>query len=216
MLPVKIRQVGNFTRLLFRLFLSPGGLFLLATLDSTLFFWFPFGIDAAVIILVVRHPESRWLYPAIATAGSVAGTVVTLWTGRKLDEAALERFVSRRRMASVKKAVHRWGTLAIAALGIIPPPFPFTAFVLAAGALGVHLAGFLGAFAGVRLLRFGLETMFAARYGRSVLRWLNSDAVVTVVTVTIVVAIAGSAISLYLLLRRQRTSGRGRPKTRAA
>jgi membrane protein YqaA with SNARE-associated domain len=206
----------NLTRLLFRLFLSPGGLFLLATLDSTLFFWFPFGIDAAVIILVVRHPASSWPYPVLATAGSVAGTLLTFWIGRKLDEAGLEQYVSSNKMASIKKSVRRRGTLAVAALGIVPPPFPFTAFVLAAGALGVDLVGFLVAFAAVRFLRFGLESMFAARYGSSVLRWLNSDVVVTVVSGVIVVAIVGSAISLYSLLRRQGPSRRKRSRSQVA
>jgi membrane protein YqaA with SNARE-associated domain len=208
--------VRDLTRLLFQLFLSPAGLFVLAALDSTLFFWFPFGIDAAVIILVVRHPESIWLYPVLATAGSAAGTFVTFWMGRKLDEAGLEHYVSSRRMAAVKKAVRKRGTLAVAALGIIPPPFPFTAFVLAAGALDVDLARFLGALAAVRLLRFGLETLLAARYGASVLSWLNSDVVVTVVTSMIIVAIVVSAVSLYSLMRKQRTSRRKRTRSTAA
>jgi membrane protein YqaA with SNARE-associated domain len=196
-------MVRDLTRLLFQLFLSPGGLFILAALDSTLFFWFPFGIDAAVIILVVRHPESRWLYPVLAAAGSAAGTFATFWMGRKLDEAGLEHFVSSRRMASVKKAVRKRGTLAIAALGIIPPPFPFTAFVLAAGALGVDAPSFLGVLAAVRLVRFGAETLVAAHYGTSVLRWLNSDLMQEIVAGVIAIAIVGSAISVYALLRRR-------------
>ena len=204
----------DLTRLLFQIFLSPGGLFLLAALDSTVFFWFPFGIDAAVIILVVRHHDSSWLYPVLATAGSLAGTFVTFWIGRRLDEAALEHYVASGRMASVKKSVRRRGTLAVAALGIVPPPFPFTAFVLAAGALDVDLVGFLGMFAGVRLLRFGLETMFAVRFGASVFRWLNSDVVMTVVGGMIAVAIIGSAISVYFL-SRQSASWRKRSKSRA-
>jgi membrane protein YqaA with SNARE-associated domain len=191
----------DLTRLLFHLFLSPPGLFVLAALDSTVFFWFPFGIDAAVIILVVRHAISPWLCPVLATAGSLLGTFVTFWIGRKLEEAGLEHHMSGRRMASVKKSVRKRGAM-VAALGIIPPPFPFTAFVLAAGALDVAPAGFLALLAGVRLSRFGLEAMLAARFGTSVLRWINSDVVVTVVTGLIVLAIVGSAISAYSLVRK--------------
>jgi membrane protein YqaA with SNARE-associated domain len=208
--------VRDFTRLLFQLFLSPGGLFALAALDSTLFFFFPFGIDAAVIILAVRHPESSWVYPVLAAAGSAAGTLATFWMGRKLDESGLEHYVSGRRMESVKKAVRKRGTLAVAALGIIPPPFPFTAFVLAAGALGADLAGFLIAVTAVRLFRFGLETTLAARYGASVLNWLNSDMVVTVVSSMIVVAIVASAVSVYSLFRKQRASAGTKAKRTAA
>jgi len=194
----------GFSRVLFQLFLSPAGLLVLAALESTVFFWFPFGIDAAVIVLAVRHPDSRWLYPLLATIGSVAGTVVTYEMGRKLGEAGLERYVPARRLKSAKAAVEKRGTIALALLGIIPPPFPFTAFVLAAGALKINALTFLAALGIVRLMRFAIETILAARYGTTVLRWLNSDLVAEVVTGIIVLAIIGSAISIYALFRKRR------------
>jgi hypothetical protein len=45
--------------------------------------------------------------------------------------------------------------------------------------------------------------MLAAHYGRSVLRWMNSDIVQYVVTGIIVLAVLGSAISLLFALRRR-------------
>ena len=194
----------GFSKVLFQLFLSPAGLVVLAALESTIFFWFPFGIDAAVIVLAVRHPNSRWLYPLLATVGSVAGTVVTYEMGKKLGEAGLDRYVSQRRLASVKASVEKRGAIALALLGIIPPPFPFTAFVLASGALDVDAVRVLGAVGAVRLVRFALETALAARYGTTVLRWMNSDLVVEIVGAVIVLAIVASVISLWALFRKRR------------
>lgn len=118
--------MGVFGRTLTALFLSSGGLFVLAALESTVFFWFPFGVDAAVILLVARNEDRAWLYPVIATAGSVLGTALTLWMGKKVGEAGISRYVPERRLKAVKAKVKKKGAVAIALLGIIPPPFPFT------------------------------------------------------------------------------------------
>ena len=193
----------SLSRFAFGFFLSTGGLFLLAALDSTIFFFFPFGIDAAVIVLTVRHHGFAWAYPVLATAGSVAGTMVTFWMGRKIGEAGLERYVPKRRLASVINSVRKKGATTLALFAVVPPPFPFTAVVLAAGALEVQPLKFLGVAAGVRLARFSAEAMLAAYYGRSVLRWMNSDIVQYVVTGIIVLAVLGSAISLLFALRRR-------------
>ena len=48
--------------------------------------------------------------------------------------------------------------VSVAALALIPPPFPFTAFVLTSGALRVNAWTFFGDAGGAsRLLRFGVE-----------------------------------------------------------
>ena len=193
----------SLSRFAFGFFLSTGGLFVLAALDSTIFFFLPFGIDAAVIVLTVRHHGFAWAYPILATAGSVAGTMITFWMGRKIGEAGLERYVPKRRLASVIKSVRKKGATTLALFAVVPPPFPFTAVVLAAGALEVDPLKFLVVAAGVRLVRFSAEAGLAAYYGRSVLRWMNSDMVQYVVTGIIVLAVLGSAISLLLALRRR-------------
>ena len=194
-----MRSLSQFA---FGIFLSTGGLFILAALDSTIFFFFPFGIDAAVIVLTVRHHGFAWAYPILATAGSVAGTIVTFWMGRKIGEAGLERYVPKRRLESIIRSVRKKGATTLALFAVVPPPFPFTAVVLAAGALAVDPLRFLGVAAGVRLVRFAAEAMLASYYGRSVLRWMNSDIVQDVVTGIIVLAVVGSVISFFALRRR--------------
>ena len=190
-------------RLLFGAFLSTGGVAILAALDSTVFFWFPFGIDTTVIILVVRHRELGWLYPIMATAGSLAGAAATFWMGRKLGEAGLDRHIPKRRLESVKVRVRDRGAIAIGLLGIIPPPFPYTAFVLASGALEIRSVPLLSTLGLVRLFRFGVEAILAARYGTVILQWLESEIVQAVVVGCILLSIAASVVSLYALLRRR-------------
>jgi membrane protein YqaA with SNARE-associated domain len=196
--------VGGFGRTLTGIFLSSGGLFVLAAAESTVFFWFPFGVDAAVILLVARNEERAWMYPLIATAGSVMGTAVTLWMGKKIGESGIARYVPEKRLKAVKAKVKKKGAAAIALLGIVPPPFPFTPFVLASGALKVNIARFLVVLTAVRLARFGFEAWLAARFGRLAIRWLNSDAMQYTVGGLVVLALAGTAVMLYGLMRQRR------------
>ena len=158
-----------------------------------------------VIVLTVRHHGFAWVYPILATAGSAAGTIITFWMGRKIGEAGLERYVPKRRLESVMKSVRRKGATTLALFAVVPPPFPFTAVVLAAGALEVDALRFLGVATGVRLVRFAAEAVLAAYYGRSVLRWMNSDIVQDVVAGIIVLAAVGSVISHFALRRRSAT-----------
>ena len=190
------------------MFLSTGGLFVLAVVESTIFFWFPFGVDIAVILLAARDEERRWVYPLIATAGSLAGTAATFWMGKKIGEKGLEHYVPERRLKAVKERVKQKGAIAVALLGGIPPPFPFTPFVLASGALKVKFALFIGTLAAVRLARYGAEALIAARVGRAALRWLNSDAMQFAVGILILIALAGTGVALYGLTRRRGVAAR--------
>lgn len=191
---------------LFGLFLSPAGVFLLAALDSSLLFSLPFGIDAAVIILSARARQFFWAYPLLADAGSLLGAATTFWIGMKAGEAGLERYIARRRLERVKSKVRTKGALTMAVLDLIPPPFPFTPFILASGALEVSKKKFFGTLAVVRLIRFGGEGLLARVYGRRILSWTESRTVQAIVSICIVIAIIGTIFSAVALLRSSRRS----------
>jgi membrane protein YqaA with SNARE-associated domain len=164
-------------------------------------FFLPFGIDALVIFLAARNPELFWIYPILATAGSIAGAAVTFWIGRKAGEHGLERFVSTRRLDRVKCKVNESGAIALAIPALLPPPFPLTPFILTCGALDVNRWRFFITLGVVRLLRFGAEAVLARVYGRGVLRVLQSDVFQIVVIGFVVIALAGTIVSAIVLWR---------------
>ena len=108
-------------------FLTPGGLLLMGALDASVVFFLPLGIDFVLIILTARKPEWFWMYALLATVGSVIGAGVTFWIGRKLGEHGLARFVKPSTLKRVEQRVSHRGAISVAALGVIPPPFPFAA-----------------------------------------------------------------------------------------
>ena len=192
-------------------FANPIGIVVLAALDSTLFFSLPFGIDAVVIILAARMRDTWWIVPLLASLGSVAGAALTFWMGKKIGEKGLDRWVTdERRLDHIRRQIRDKGAIALAVLDLIPPPFPFTPFVLAAGALEVAPRMFFGTLVVCRIFRFGLEALLAIRYGRRILSWLDSDIFHDVVTFFIVIAIVLTALSLVKIVRSTRSPSQRR------
>ncbi|MFL6281372.1 MAG: YqaA family protein, partial [Vicinamibacterales bacterium] len=147
-------------------FLTPPGLVLLAALDSSMVFFLPLGIDFVLILLAARKPELFWLYAILATIGSIAGAAATFWIGRKVGEHGLSRFVKESRLKRVQDRVGNSAAVTVASLAIIPPPFPFTAFVLTSGACKVNAWTFFVTLGAVRTARFIAEGARAAHYGK--------------------------------------------------
>jgi membrane protein YqaA with SNARE-associated domain len=188
----------------FHFFLTWWGAYLLAVLDATMVFFLPFGVDALVIYLAARNGMLFWLYPVLATLGSVTGAAITFWVGRKLGEMGLERFVPPRRLERLKHRVQKRGAVAMAFAALLPPPFPLTPFVLTCGALEVDRLMFFGTFAVVRLIRFGSEAALARIYGRRVLRIIESAPFQNVIEGFIVLAVIGTIASAVMLWRNTR------------
>lgn len=190
---------------LFGFFLTWWGAFLLAALDSSMVFFMPFGVDALVIYLAARDDTLFWIYPLLATAGSVAGAALTFWIGRKAGEVGLERFVTPRRLKRLRSRCRERGAGALALPAFLPPPFPLTPLVLTCGALQVNWRWFFSTFAAMRLLRFGLAAVLARIYGRGILRVFESEAFQMVAVGFVAVAVLGTIASAVLLWRNTRT-----------
>jgi len=131
----------------FAFFLTWWGAYLIALLDASMVFFLPFGVDAVVIYLAASHRELAWLYPLLATAGSITGAAGTFWIGQKIGEVGLERYVPRRRLERLQCRVRDTGAVALAVPALMPPPFPLTPFVLTCGALRVNPWRFFSTFA---------------------------------------------------------------------
>lgn len=182
-------------------FLTPSGLVFLAALDSSMVFFLPLGIDFVVILLAARKPELFWMYAVLATIGSVLGAAGTFWIGRKVGERGLSRFVKPSRLKRVQERVGNSAAVTVGALAIIPPPFPFTAFVLTSGAFHVNAWTFFVTLGGVRTIRFLVEGALAAHYGRGIIGWMQSTTFTVTVAIMAIIAIVGTIVSAIALYR---------------
>ena len=193
------------TRWIFRFFRRLGllGLFLMSTLDSS-FLVLPFGNDLLLIALVSSNRNSLiWIaYVLISALGSVAGVWIVDVIMRKAGEKGLERFVSAKRVETLKAKLENKAGITVFIATLIPPPFPFTPVVMTASALQSPRAQMLTAVFLGRLLRFGIEAVLALYFGRQMIAFLNSDLVTYFVYGLIGLAIVLSTLSLLRWLKR--------------
>lgn len=162
----------------------------------------PLGNDLLVLALSARYHQRVLYYVAMATAGSLLGCFMTDWISRK-SEGGQKKFVSGKHLDYIRKQVEKRAGWTLVAASLMPPPFPFTAFVAAAAAFRyprIKLLSFVGV---GRFLRFGIEGALAIHYGRWIIKQAESPLLEHVMIALIVISISASAYSFY----RWRRSG---------
>jgi membrane protein YqaA with SNARE-associated domain len=183
------------------------GLLLLGILDSSFLLFLPLGNDLLVVALTAAHRERMLYYVLMATAGSVIGTAFTHWVSAKGGRRGLEGKQKSKRLAYVERKVNENAGIAIATASLMPPPFPFTTFIVVAAALQYPLRKMLPIVAGSRALRFVIEGALALIYGRRIIQMARLPAVQDFVIALVAISIAGSVYSVWSWIRSSRMRG---------
>lgn len=157
-------------------------------------------MDVLTIWLAARHREPWPYYALMATLGGVIGGYITYSLARKGGEQAMERKLSKKRAAQVCKAFGRWGFAAVAIPALLPPPFPFVPFLLAAGAMQYSRKKFLAALALGRGVRYFIVAAIGFVYGRHILRFFARYNKLAV-GILIGLAIVGATLTLVQYFR---------------
>jgi membrane protein YqaA with SNARE-associated domain len=192
-------------RQVFHYFLKMGGFGLVGfgILDSS-FLFLPLGNDLLVVVLTARKPALFWYYALMATLGSAIGCTLTDAVSRKLGEAGIEKMTNQARLKAVQKRIekHAWWAMGMAAL--LPPPFPFTVFLIAASGLQMSRWKTLAPVAIGRLIRFFALALLAVTYGRQILHISRRPEVEYFMLGLAAVSIIGSVLSILKWVRSTR------------
>jgi membrane protein YqaA with SNARE-associated domain len=164
----------------------------------------PGSMDVLTIVLAARDSELWFYYALMATAGSVIGGFVTYRLARKGGKEMLARRFSARTLKKVYALFERWGFSSITVPALLPPPVPMVPFVLAAGAMQYSVRKFLAALTLGRAVRYTLLAFLAARYGRSMLRFISENGNPVVLTIIGLIAAAAAILFVVFLGKRQR------------
>jgi hypothetical protein len=124
-------------------------------------------------------------------------------SGKQEIEAALKG----KRAAYVEGKVRQHGGIALATAALMPPPFPFTLFIVAAAALQYPRKKMLAIIAGSRALRFAVDGVLALIYGRRIVRMADSGVVQGFIIGMVAVCVIGSVVSLWMWIRKSRLRG---------
>jgi membrane protein YqaA with SNARE-associated domain len=158
-------MIANFINRVFELLVTAGpfGLFAIALLDSA-FVPLPAGPDAVMMGLSMYHPAWMPIYAAAATVGSVIGCLILYYLSAKTGHKALAR-IAPEKQAQVKSWIEKYDVLSVLVASVLPPPFPFKAFVITSGVFRLSLWRVMAAITVGRAFRFLLEGYLAVRYG---------------------------------------------------
>jgi len=150
------------------LMLGPWGIFVAGIVDSA-GVPLPCAVDALLVTYVFKTPGQAWLYVALAVVGSMIGCLVLYLIGYAGGELLLERRMSPEKFQKISRDFDRNAFLTIAVPALLPPPFPFKAFVLAAGAFEIRWTHFLLAVLAGRVVRYTLLAVLTITIGPEVL-----------------------------------------------
>jgi len=161
-------------------------------------------MDVLTIWLAARHREPWPYYALMATLGAVIGGYITYALARKGGKETMERKLSKRRAKKVSKAFERWGFGAVAIPALLPPPFPFVPFLLAAGTMQYSRIKFLGALTLGRGIRYTVAAGLGFHYGTHILRFF-SRYYKPAMGILIGLAVIGAVMSFIQYLRMRKT-----------
>jgi membrane protein YqaA with SNARE-associated domain len=173
--------------------IGSAGLFLVAFLDSSVLS-FPFVTDLLFIEFVIQHPRRMIYYAAMAAAGSLAGCIWLYLLAKKGGEMYRKKH-HRKVPGRIQNLVHRHAFLSVSLPSILPPPFPFKAFVIAEGVAQVPLRTFVIGILIGRGLRYAVEGVFAIKYGASVENVMIQNKTITILVPLVLIG------AIYVLTR---------------
>jgi len=178
------------------------GLILLGLADNSVV-PMPGSMDALTIVLSA-HQSSWWPYYAImATIGGIVGAYVTYELGFKSGEQALEKKVSKKKADRIYSLFKRYGFWSLFVPALLPPPVPFSPFLMVAGALRYPKRYFLFAVGLARAIRYGLLAWLGSMYSKQIFGFFHQY-YRSMLWAVIALSVIGGVAALYWWWKRKR------------
>ena len=171
------------------------GLIPLGVLDNSLV-PLPGSMDVFVALLAADQRDWWPYYAFMGTAGSLLGGYLTYRIARHEGKDTLGKRLKQSQMEKIRGAFEKWGFLAIAVPALIPPPFPMTPFLIAAGAAQYPRNKFLASLFLGRGIRYAVLAALAAFYGRKILAYFARHTQF-IVWAMILLAAAGVGFAIF-------------------
>lgn len=181
--------------------LGPVGEILLGLADASVIPT-PGSLDILLILLVAGSPQHWWIYVIAATVGSALGAYLTFRIGQKGGKEGLEKRIAAKKLKKVYRWSDKYGVGAVAVPALLPPPFPLSPFLLAAGAMQVPKKKFLAAYSAGRVVRYGIVAWLGRRYGKHLIHTLTYYSKPITYALIALAILGGLAATAYFLHRK--------------
>lgn len=182
--------------------LGPIGEVLLGLVDASIVPT-PGSLDLLLILLVGSSAHNWWIYVLAATVGSSIGAYLMYRIGVKGGKEGLAKRIPERKLAKIYGWSEKYGVGAVAVPAFLPPPFPLSPFLLAAGVMKVPKSKFLAAYSGGRLVRYSIVAWLGLKYGQSIIRAMQKYSRPITWTLIVLAVLGVIAFAGYLWRRKQ-------------
>lgn len=178
------------------------GLILLGLADNSVV-PLPGSMDALTVILSA-HQKDWWpYYAAMATAGGLLGGYATYGLGLKGGKAALEKKLPRKKAERIQRLFKKYGFWSLFVPALLPPPVPFSPFLLMAGTMKYPKRNFLLALGLARAIRYSLLAWLGSMYSKQIFGFFH-EYYQPILWLVIGVAVIGGVAALIWTVKRKR------------
>ena len=175
----------------------------------------PGSMDALTMILSA-HQRNWWpYYAAMATIGGVVGGYVTYALAREGGKDGLEKRMSRKKAQRLHNTFNKFGFWSLFVPGLLPPPVPFSPFLIAAGALSYPRRKFLVAVGTARAIRYGALGYLGSRYSRQIFGFFH-EYYEPILWTFVALAIIGGIVAVIYFGKRKKKRKASSVKSRKA
>jgi membrane protein DedA with SNARE-associated domain len=183
------------------------GLILLGIVDTAPFISIPPGTVDVFLALLASHNRDCWAYYALmATIGEVAGGYATYRHAQKGGEKILEKKAGQSLAQRVDKWFQKVGGGPLVLVGaMLPPPFPFTAVLMAAGITHYPQDSFLLRLSAGRAVRFLVIAYLGRAYGQTVTRFFSRYYQPALYVLIALVVLSGVGVLVYVKWHKGKT-----------
>jgi membrane protein YqaA with SNARE-associated domain len=185
------------------------GLILLGLWDNAPILSAPPGsIDVFLIVLSGHHREWWAWYAIMATAGEVLGGYVTYRLAVKGGQETFEKKVGKPRAEKLYRYFGKRGFITVFAGSILPPPFPFTSVLMAAGIMQYPRRELFSALTAGRSVRFFAVAWLGRIYGAQMITFVSRHYQAAMYFLIALAVVAGIGALIYFKWYRPRHTNR--------
>jgi membrane protein YqaA with SNARE-associated domain len=174
------------------------GVFAIAFADSALL---GMPVDAIVAFYVYQDHKRLLFYVAMASLGSMVGSIPLYIIGYLGGEKVLRKRITEERFQQIHRSFEQHEFWALMFPGMLPPPTPFKIFVLGAAVFEMRFRDFLAAIFAGRFVRFLVLSLLVLWFGPQIVGLMGT--VVRQHLSWLLGAVAGGVL-VWLLMRRSR------------
>lgn len=128
----------------------------------------PGSMDALVIILSAHQRHWWWYYATMAIIGSLVGGYAAYAVGKKSGKEALEKKIPKAKAEKIYDKFEKHGFWSLFIPALLPPPVPYSPFLIAAGALQYPRSKFFLAVGSARAIRYTALAYLGSIYSKQI------------------------------------------------